>query len=192
MNMLPCKKEFAWNKNHSYGNPYAIAFVYPKVGNPFIIKGGKTECVGEVYNLPGSAFIMLTEWKGKIVSKKSYKYTLGRGRHVAAVTIKSIYSKHKMIWTDHLGNTQIKTVRRIPRKWIHEFEFNVTQEDACEGSRWKHLQLLARSRRYAELRRGEQNPTITISDSSTDDINPGTSRLREADSIRVTSNWQPF
>lgn len=104
------------------GNPFTIAFVYPQKSKPFVLKGGCNDV----------EFFLRNELKEPAIVNKTYWY---RGSHRGSTIIYNNSNKDIYFCKDEDGKFTlkmfirennnvfmqiIKTVKRIPRKWMKE------------------------------------------------------------------------
>jgi hypothetical protein len=119
MMKLKVKEAFPWDKIGSYrnANPYSIYFVYPQNEKPFIIKGGSKDCERFLKAHPNPAIYYYSFWhKGK--------HRGGWLTHKFFISISRYDSNYRLVngYILSKGGQVIKRVRRIPRKWIKEYD----------------------------------------------------------------------
>jgi len=129
---FPIEKEFEYNKIGSWydGNPYTIAFCYPKDFSPFIVKGGIIDVRSHIEKkMLGKAFLVYYTmfWKGK--TRTIIDIYLGNTKNSAYLRNReNLCNKHQHYQLIvFLKNTNVsgtlsfeKWFRRPPRKWIKE------------------------------------------------------------------------
>ena len=141
---LEVKKEFTYDPYGSFSlkSPYAIAFVYPKNSNPFIVQGGKKDIenylssefkepaivhyhtyekgiektIYKVINVHGLR-IRITSPSWPYQNRRSYLYPMGRRGNIYPVRN---VKRAKMSIEVNGSLTFKKEFRRVPRKWIKE------------------------------------------------------------------------
>ena len=115
------EKEFFYNPVNSWSktNPYTMAFVYPKDGEPYIVKGGYIEVTGYLEKEDRPAIVHYVLWHHKL--HRSIITTINCGKV-------AISRKHKL-WEVSVamgvGFTTYKviaTMKKLPRKWIKELD----------------------------------------------------------------------
>lgn len=122
--MLPVKynssKIYTIIGSYRNGNPYSIYFIYPKDESPFIIKGGANDLEKWIERYKTPAIVHITYWKH------------GFSRRVIQIinVDRNIYTyKKKGKWLVSLNGEVIKTIKRIPRKWMKELNPFVKNHD---------------------------------------------------------------
>ena len=96
-------------------SPFAIYFIYPRFGKPFIIKGMANDCVDFIDRYHHPCFYRYTYWRngksrGAWVSNKHIYFRKSKGNGYDI----SVYDKN--------GKKVKKHFRRIPRSWIESIE----------------------------------------------------------------------
>ncbi len=125
---LPIKKEFPYDRIGSFTNmnPFVIDFIYPQMGLPFIIKGGLKQ-VNKWYNGFGpAAIIKRTLWchgihRGYWMGHKVFFYTRKPTQLKGHRKGRPCSFGWTIMTQDKDGKSvELKTVRRMPRKWMKE------------------------------------------------------------------------
>ncbi len=102
-----------------FSEPYSIWFVYPKDSKPLVVKGMSEEVQNYVERNYPLALCRYTMWKNG-QSRGGWRFT-GTSRYISREGRRykvSIYSLHP--YKSRL--IRQFTLRRVPRKWIPEFE----------------------------------------------------------------------
>jgi ABC-type sulfate transport system substrate-binding protein len=111
--------KFHHTKTHGFADPYVIYFVYPKDGQPVMVKGMYREVEAFVKETYPMSFYRWTMWKGGesrgswgFACKDKYAMeTIVDGRRRVEV---SIFNNRTLV--------RKFTLRRMPKKWIPEFD----------------------------------------------------------------------
>lgn len=88
MSKLTVVKEFPYNPIHSFkdGNPFTIAFVYPKDGRPFCLKGGANDVEKWLEkNMSDRNYLLHETWWRDKRSRSSIKIYLHRKEYQAYI-----------------------------------------------------------------------------------------------------------
>lgn len=117
MKRIPTLKNFPYNRIDSFRNinPYTIVYFYPKIGSPFVIKGGLNDCDKFIKRQKTPALLHMTYWRhGK-----------NRSHHVVINTktkiyIRRILENYKYMYDISTPINSLKIIKRVPRKWINE------------------------------------------------------------------------
>ena len=120
--LIPIRKEFPYTKIRSFAraNPFTIAFIYPddELDFPFILKGGLIDIN-----------YFLDSYKIPFIGYKSFWYH-SEHRGIWSTNVTGILIKHQIkpetkyeIIRYTPGRAELlKTVKRIPRKWMKELK----------------------------------------------------------------------
>lgn len=133
MKKLQVKREFEYNKIGSWseGNPYTIAFCYPKKSPPFIVKGGlvNVRIYVEREALTESMIVHYTLfWHKK--TRTTFSIYLAKN-FISAYLFERINEKNKkqryeLKISNSCGLFTLKWFKRPPRRWIKELNPFVT------------------------------------------------------------------
>ena len=113
---------------YGYAMSYCIAFAYPKLWQPFIVKGMSAE-VRQFIDRYDMALIYITYWRGG-VCRGLWQFNNKSGGTLRYYYTHVSHSKHKHHRVEIMQDGVIvKTLyfRRMPRKWIPEF--NIEQKE---------------------------------------------------------------
>ncbi|MFA7219033.1 MAG: hypothetical protein WC119_00710 [Synergistaceae bacterium] len=144
---LAVKKEFPYNVIHSWrdGNPFTIAFVYPKKGEPFIVKGGANDVNPFLGTLKTPCIAHIGYWKGNKCRYNGIKffgfnsrykiYCQSRwpkenrktyddiGNPIITKSVRNVFRHRLMVFDERaIGEVFNKSFRHVPRKWIKELD----------------------------------------------------------------------
>lgn len=148
---MPVRKEFSYSPIRSWrnGNPFVIAFVYTRKDEAFIVKGGLTdvELWLENFSKNTPCFVHLGFWKDKSCRHTQFKifglalryssycfqgwprenksYYDDQFNLKVVKNVRNIY-RHRLVIYDKNGDGRTalfeKSFRRLPRKWLKEFD----------------------------------------------------------------------
>ena len=135
--LLPVLRDFPYDRIGSFAqnNPYVIAFCYPRnhrYSGGFVVKGGMKD-VEKVLRRQGPMLVEMTIWRhglGRTIGPTLYNLDASKpGRGLAYFwgeelrrdpkTRKSYYRRWRL---SYKGMKVLPTFRRIPRKWIPEYD----------------------------------------------------------------------
>lgn len=126
---LQVRKEFPYDRIGSYRNvnPFTINFVYPMHGTPFIIKGGIIDVNKWMDDFRCPAMINRTLWwhgihRSMWQGHRFYLYVTKPRLNPSRASKYGFEIKVQSRNPDSYGKIEtIKCVRRMPRKWMKEF-----------------------------------------------------------------------
>ena len=116
MTTLPVQKEFKYQVIGAWrnANPFVIAFIYPRKGNAYIVKGGFVDVRKYLKTIP-IALVHLSYWHQKRVRKCQMVMGLPENLKVT-LTFAHWPSENKIQYSDSFSPpTIIKKVRNIKR-----------------------------------------------------------------------------
>jgi len=126
--MFPVKKEFPYTRFGSFRNenPYTIAFIYPQVSEPYIVKGGYQNVREEYDRICQPAIVHETKWYHgshrttiRLFNLPSNIEIFERSKNC---TFFSACNKHIKWAIVNKKTSFIHPLRRLPRKWIQELD----------------------------------------------------------------------
>lgn len=143
---IKVKKEIDYEPKNSYrlGNPYTIAFVYPKDGEPYILKGGARDVNSEISKETRPSIIHETFFKdGESRNVDSIKNLGSKYRAYFSLLsyphendggydsnfkkrilkkVRNVKRRTLIVYetSDSANVVFTKTLRHIPRKWMKE------------------------------------------------------------------------
>lgn len=122
MNKLPTSVEFPYSPINSFRrtNPFTIMYIYPRYGHPFVVKGGLNDCDEYLKRFLRPALIHITYWHHGL-HRTSIRIINTSKRIYLMRTFDSNVKKTMIeIYVSEVGI--IKTIKRVPRKWIKELD----------------------------------------------------------------------
>ena len=99
---------------NTVGTPWAVYFVYPKDGEPVLVKGTSDEVFSYVKENYPVALIRYTYWRNGI-SRGGWRFTSSHRYVIRAGRRWRVSVKRGDYWYDY-------SFRRLPKKWIPEFD----------------------------------------------------------------------
>jgi hypothetical protein len=122
---MEVKKEFVYDPKGCWAqaNPYTMAFVYPRDGAPYIVKGGMKDV---------EPFLKNTEKSPAIIHYTFWHYTIARRVietiNCGKVSIARKGSAKHGVWEISIADKGVSPyiiiagMRKLPRKWIKELD----------------------------------------------------------------------
>lgn len=107
-------KEIELSKFISSGQPFVIAFAFPKEG-PIVIKGMETEVLDYLKSELSTCHFKLTKWNG---GKKLESWDVNSDNW----NIQMVQQGFKRQYQFMYGNDLIFTLKRVPKRFIRELE----------------------------------------------------------------------
>lgn len=100
-------------------DPFTIAFVYPKNGQPLVVKGSASAVNGYLKRFP-MALVNITYWKNK-QSRNFWRFTC---QNVYLRRVSDTQSGFQLRVYDTKSRQLVRTKRfkRVPHKWVPEFD----------------------------------------------------------------------
>jgi len=144
---LPVLADFDYDRVGSfrYGNPYVIAFCYPKSentykGKGFVLKGGIKKVENRIHQIGFPMIVFLTFWRhgrcrwapqGRFYNFKDFSVAQKKPFWTSDQTRKNKDTGREYIRRSALfyNGRVVKKMRRVPRKWIPLYDQLLMEPD---------------------------------------------------------------
>ena len=132
--MPPKLEEFNIEYKPANSCPFTIAFCYPKISEPFVVKGGWDDVEKFISSKKEPLLVHITYWWRKTHRTVISTYNLSQDIYFKEV---GLFPKRWKIFTFDKGHIKkdLAIVRKVPRKWLKELN------QFCPMKRGEHRRL---------------------------------------------------